>query len=296
MRESSEHAILSYFDDLLCEPAVPVIATSAQRQEQELVTKKQVAAPSSVDALTEMDVAIKELEHAKKQQLQALLNSQLLSPAVEAPAAITQVVLAPSQPTQTVAAPVAINAAHEANEVQPAVYDEMAAVGHIRREFLAWAANGRPMWAQNTFDVLLFKVAGLTLAVPLIALGHIHRRSEQLTSVFAQADWFMGLQPSARGNIRVVNTALLVMPERYKPEFAAAAKYIVTIDGLDWGLAVDSVETIAAVVPDEVTWRSERSKRPWLAGTVKTQLCALIDIPQLGQLLQSADKKRRPQA
>lgn len=296
MRESSENAILSYFDDLLYEPAAPVTSTAPRPQEQELVAQRQAGTPSPARASTEMDAAIKELEHTKKQQLQALLNFQLLRSAVESPAATTQVAPAPSQNTHALAETIAEQVANDADAIQSTASTEALAVGHIRREFLAWADNGRPMWAQNTFDVLLFKVAGLTLAVPLIALGHIHRRSEQLTPVFGQAEWFMGLQPSANGNIRVVNTALLVMPERYRPEFAPGAKYIVTIDGLDWGLAVDSVETLAAVLPDEVTWRSERSKRPWLAGTVKAHMCALIDIPQLGQLLQGSDRKRRPQA
>jgi purine-binding chemotaxis protein CheW len=44
--------------------------------------------------------------------------------------------------------------------------------------------------------------------------------------------------------------------------------------------------------PEDVTWRSERSKRPWLAGTVKAAMCALLDVPQMGRILQSHDRKR----
>jgi purine-binding chemotaxis protein CheW len=44
------------------------------------------------------------------------------------------------------------------------------------------------------------------------------------------------------------------------------------------------------LVPEDVKWRSDRSKRPWLAGTVKDHMCALLDIPRIGQLLIEADK------
>jgi len=157
-------------------------------------------------------------------------------------------------------------------------------------EGLAWEANGRPQWAQGDFDVLLFKVSGLTLAVPLVALGQIQPITDELTPIFGQADWFMGIQPTALGKIRTVNTALFVMPERYDEAFLRTAKLVISINGLEWGLAVDSVNQPITLSPDAVKWRSERSKRPWLAGTVKEQMCALIDVPMMGKLLLEADR------
>jgi len=152
--------------------------------------------------------------------------------------------------------------------------------------FLEWADNGRPHWAQNQFDVLLFKVSGLTLAVPLIALGHIQSIGEQLTPIFGQSKWFMGLLNSPHGQIRTINTALFVMPERYSDTFQNTAKYVISIDGLPWGLAVDSVDQPVSINPSDVKWRTQRTSRPWLAGTVKTAMCALIDIPRMGAILE----------
>lgn len=153
-----------------------------------------------------------------------------------------------------------------------------------------WLENGRPQWAQSRFDVLLFKVSGLTLAVPLISLGQIQPLTDELTPLFGQADWFMGLQPTPAGKIRTVNTAKFVMPERYDEAFLQTAKYVVSIDGVPWGLAVDSVNQPITLLPDDVKWRGDRSKRPWLAGTVKEHMCALLDIPRIGQMLIDADK------
>ncbi len=158
---------------------------------------------------------------------------------------------------------------------------------------LAWAANGRPLWAQQRFEVLLFDVAGLTLAVPLKSLGQIQLITDQLTPLFGQADWFMGLLPTPMGKIRTVNTAKFVMPERYDDSFLDSAKYVVSINGLPWGLAVDNVNQPISLSPDDVKWRGERSKRAWLAGTVKEHMCALIDIPMMGKMLQDLDANVR---
>ena len=80
------------------------------------------------------------------------------------------------------------------------------------------------------------------------------------------------------------------MPERYDESFAHNAKYVVSIDGVPWGLAVDSINQPIKLTPDAVKWRTNRSKRPWLAGTIKEQMCALLDIPMIGQMLINADK------
>jgi purine-binding chemotaxis protein CheW len=160
----------------------------------------------------------------------------------------------------------------------------------FKMDGLEWLENGRPQWAQTRFDVLLFKVAGLTLAVPLISLGQIQPLTDELTPLFGQADWFMGLQPTPAGKIRTVNTAKFVMPERYDDSFLQTAKYVMSIDGVPWGLAVDSVNQPITLQPEDVKWRGDRGKRPWLAGTVKDHMCALLDIPRIGQMLVEADK------
>ncbi len=173
-------------------------------------------------------------------------------------------------------------------KVSPVRQDEVASSQSALQDD-AWLANGRPSWAQESFDVLLFKVSGLSLAVPLVALGQIHPLDDRMTPLFGQVEWFMGLQPTPAGKIRTVNTALFVMPERYDAGFVKTARYVVSINGLAWGLAVDSVNQPIRLEPEDVKWRSERSNRPWLAGTVKAHMCALLDIATMGRLLAEAD-------
>ena len=82
--------------------------------------------------------------------------------------------------------------------------DEETQLHVYQLEGVEWLENGRPAWAQSRFDVLLFSVSGLTLAVPLVALGQIQPLTDELTPLFGQADWFMGLQPTNAGKNRQI--------------------------------------------------------------------------------------------
>ncbi len=153
-----------------------------------------------------------------------------------------------------------------------------------------WNENGRPEWAQDPFDILLVEVNGLQLAVPLVALGQIQEIEEEITPLFGQSKWFMGLQKTPTGNVKVVNTAQFIMPERYKDQHNY--KFVISINGLQWGLAVDTVKQPITIKPEEIRWRAKRESRPWMAGMVKDHMCVLLDIPKVGEILQDQDKNR----
>ncbi len=158
-----------------------------------------------------------------------------------------------------------------------------------------WLPNGRPQWAQQPFECLIFKAGGLQLAAPLVELGSIYPLdNDALTEIFGQTQWFMGLLPVKEYNVRAMDTALVVMPERYGGAMRDRYRYIVTLFGSDWGLAVDAVVGTVVLDPEGIRWRGQRSKRPWLAGTLIDQMCALFDIAQLAWLFHNQDRKRAP--
>ncbi|MBU2862791.1 chemotaxis protein CheW, partial [Reinekea forsetii] len=148
------------------------------------------------------------------------------------------------------------------------------------------AADGYPEWAQGRFECLVFQVEGLKLAVPLLLLGNIHPLDKELTALFDQPDWFIGLLPVAQErNIRVVDTAQLVMPERHKPENKERLRYAVGVHDSDWAFGADSIEGSITLTTDRVKWRSTRTSRPWLAGTVISEMCALVDLDAFDRIL-----------
>lgn len=144
----------------------------------------------------------------------------------------------------------------------------------------------RPAWSDQPFECLLFTVSGLTLAVPLQCLGSIYPLDEsKVTPIFAQPEWFVGLMPTPVGNLKVLDTARWIMPERYQAELRERFRFVISIDGHDWAMAVDEVRESVLLRPEEVKWRDQRKTRAWLAGTVIDHMCALLDVDALAQLV-----------
>ncbi|UCZ86710.1 chemotaxis protein CheW [Pseudomonas sp. L5B5] len=155
------------------------------------------------------------------------------------------------------------------------------------------AGNDRPSWAAEPFECLLFDVAGLTLAVPLVCLGSIYSLAgQELTPLFGQPEWFLGILPSQAGNLKVLDTARWVMPDRYRDDFRQGLQYVISVQGYEWGLAVHQVSRSLRLDPNEIKWRSHRGQRPWLAGTVIEHMCALLDVAELAELIATGGAKQ----
>ncbi len=154
-----------------------------------------------------------------------------------------------------------------------------------------WLENGRPDWAQGRFECLIFTVAGLKLAVPLVSLGAIHAMEQELTPLVGRPAWFLGLLPVAERNIRVVDSARWIMPERYNDAVKDNYRFVIRLDNSEWGMACDSVAQSFSLTPEEVRWRTDRGKRPWLAGTVIDHMCALMDVAAVSRLLSDSERR-----
>ena len=149
--------------------------------------------------------------------------------------------------------------------------------------------EGPPAWAEGSFQALLFKVAGLTLAVPLIELSGIQEwQGDKVTSMPGRISWYLGLTQYRGRSVPVIDTAELVLPvdrlQRLEPA-AARLQRMVFIDDGRWGLACDEVAEVITLEVEQVRWRSNRTKRRWLAGTVIEQMCAIIDPPAFAKML-----------
>lgn len=297
MSNASHDVLQGYFDELLTsepldldispEPAVRIEPAVLPRESVVEPAERDLAREKLAKLLASSPLTIAETSENVGAQVSEEVTVEVApeTTSIAESSTLTEVVAQPLS-TEVISEPVSIAVVDEPVEGASAEQDDVS---------IEWMENGRPSWAQDRFEVLLFEVAGLTLAVPLISLGQIQPLTDELTPLFGQAEWFMGLQPTPVGKIRTINTARFVMPERYEEKFAENARYVVSIDGLPWGLAVDAVNQPITLQPEDVKWRGERSKRPWLAGTVKQHMCALLDIPAMGVLLNAADRKKSSQ-
>ena len=141
---------------------------------------------------------------------------------------------------------------------------------------------------EERFQALFFEVAGLTLAVPLITLGGIHKL-DKIGPLFGKPDWFKGVMLHREQKLNVVDTAIWVMPEKYDQNLAEKLnyQYLIMLSDSLWGLASDKLVNTVTLSKQEVKWREVSGKRPWLAGMVKDKMCALLDVSQLITMLNS---------
>jgi purine-binding chemotaxis protein CheW len=148
--------------------------------------------------------------------------------------------------------------------------------------------ESHPDWANEPFPCLLLKVQGLLLALPLVKLNRI-LPWEDPTLIPGYAPWMLGAlqQPGQARNLKVVDTAALVMPERVRQSASSvpAFQHIVIVGNGEWALTCEDVSSIITIDPAKVRWRTNRTKRPWLAGTVIEHLCALLDAERLVEML-----------
>lgn len=141
---------------------------------------------------------------------------------------------------------------------------------------------------EERFQALFFEVSGLTLAVPLITLGGIHKL-DKTSPLFGKPDWFKGVMLHRKQKLNVVDTAIWVMPEKYDQNLAEKLnyQYLIMLSDSVWGLASDKLVNTVTLSKQEVKWREVTGKRPWLAGMVKDKMCALLDVSQLITMLNS---------
>lgn len=178
-------------------------------------------------------------------------------------------------------------------ETPVVVTTELAEAEQVQAEVPA----GKPEWANEPFQAMLFKVAGLSLAVPLVELNGVVEWSDDVTEMPGHAPFYMGLMTHLDKSIPVIDTARLVLPAEKLGELAGddprkRVKRVVLIDEHRWGLACDEVNEVITLQPDQVRWRTSRTKRAWLAGTVVDHMCALVDGPAFSAMLKDGSHKR----
>ena len=155
-------------------------------------------------------------------------------------------------------------------------------------------SDGVPDWAASRFQALLFEVAGLTLAVPLVKLKGVVSAAVELTPMPGHSTLFLGVVPYQGLQSKVVDTARFVLPAdraaRLSDDACERSHHLVMIDEGRWALAASSIGDVVELDRSDVKWRSAAGKRVWLAGTVIEQMCALLDIDRLiGELGRGMD-------
>ena len=152
-----------------------------------------------------------------------------------------------------------------------------------------------PEWANAPFQILLFEVAGLKLAVPLIELCGVIEWNDSVTEMPGHADFYMGILQHLGHKLAVIDTARMVLPVNKLALLVdenprERVKHIVMIGDYQWGLACDKIGEVITLKPEDVRWRTTKTTRSWLAGTVIEHMCALLNSEGFSTMLKEGQK------
>lgn len=146
-----------------------------------------------------------------------------------------------------------------------------------------------PEWAESPFQCLLFKVGGLSLAVPLVKLNGVIPWSDNIVETPNQTDWYLGILMNHGHKVQVIDTAVMVLPPEHRSDLEDKPEerlsHILLVDDQNWGLACDSIGDVVWLQTSDVKWRTNKTKRPWLLGTAIDHMCAVMDTEAFASML-----------
>ena len=134
------------------------------------------------------------------------------------------------------------------------------------------------------FQVLFFLVQGVRFAVPLIDLGGIFE-CDKITNLFGKPSWFMGITDVRGDKINIVDTLRWVKPDiKQSPE---KYPYLISLGMSPWSIGCDVLEGNRTLTSSQIKWREIPGNRPWLAGIVTSEKCALLHVKALIALFEA---------
>lgn len=140
------------------------------------------------------------------------------------------------------------------------------------------------------FQSLIFTVGKLNIAIPINDVSGIMKWPANITSTPGQASWNIGVYSERNERFSIVDTARFVIPENRSDLMPEQNSYqhIIIIGDKCWALACNNVSKVISLDPGQVKWSGEKNFRPWLAGTIIEQMCALLNAEHFIALLEES--------
>ncbi len=136
----------------------------------------------------------------------------------------------------------------------------------------------------QTFACLPITVGGMTLAIPCDDVREV-LASPARVAVAAPPHvptWFAGYCRTEAGQATLANLAVIIAGSE---RLVANPQVAVVIGSKRYALAGDAVGDAFDVQPAQVSWRTARTRRPWLAGIDTTRRHPVLDISALERQL-----------
>lgn len=242
--------------------AEPVVETKVETAVAEPVVETAVAEPV-VETKVETAVA----EPVVETKVETAVAEPVVAPVVTpAPVVAPAPVVTPVQTKQVIKTPAQLAQERMSSRLQQI------------------AATWQNVDLGEQFQVLFFLVQGVRFAVPLIDLGGIFE-CEKITQLFGKPSWFMGITDVRGSKINIVDTLRWVMPEI--GDSPDKYPYLISLGTSSWSIGCDVLEGNRTLNRSQVKWREIPGSRPWLAGIVTSDKCALLHVKALISLFEA---------
>ncbi|MCI6796299.1 MAG: chemotaxis protein CheW [Succinatimonas sp.] len=167
--------------------------------------------------------------------------------------------------------------------VQPKIQSEDLATAHNslinakKTDDKPQELNWHKLKLPDEFQVLFFLVKGVRFAVPLVNLGGIFE-TPKLTKIAGRPVWYKGMADVRGTKLSLIDTMRWVKPEDSNEH---DYQYMIVLDNSAWALGCDELEGNRVLRGDQIKFREKAGSRPWLAGIVKKEMCALLHVQAL---------------
>lgn len=260
-----------------------------------LAAKIAQAAPQVATKVAEPEVAVAEPEVAVAEP-EVATEVAVAEPEVATEVAVAEPEVAVATPVvepQVAVAPVVT----QVKQKQKVLTPQELAQERMRAKLQAISANWKNVDLGQQFQVLFFLVQGVRFAVPLIDLGGIFE-CDKITQLFGKPSWFMGITDVRGTKINIVDTLRWVMPEI--GDSPDKYPYLISLGKSQWSIGCDVLEGNRTLTSNQIKWREIPGNRPWLAGIVTSEKCALLHVSALIALFEAGadidDLNREAQA
>ncbi len=146
-------------------------------------------------------------------------------------------------------------------------------------ELLKFEILGMPFYLNSSSVEVVYKVNVADLKMSSTALA-ANDESPPWLLEDTQADfteiWACNSKRS-NSNVVLVDTAKLLLPERYNINILSKYKIILKLLDCDWSLLVEDWSQNQSIDKEDVRWNKNSTRREWLAGSVKGGRGMLID-------------------
>ena len=243
--------------------------------------KTEEAAPEVAVAEAEPEVAVAEAEP----EVAVAEAEPEVAVAVAEPEPEPEVAVAAAEPMVAVQPEVApVVAPVVTTTKQKILSPQELAQERMREKLRAISVEWKNVDLGEQFQVLFFLVQGVRFAVPLIDLGGIFE-CDKITQLFGKPSWFMGITDIRGSKINIVDTLRWVMPEI--GDSPDKYPYLIALGKSQWSIGCDVLEGNRTLTSSQVKWREIPGNRPWLAGIVTSEKCALLHVSALIALFEA---------